>query len=144
MIRHTGIVVDDIEKSIEFYSKNFNLVVMKDMMESGSYIDNMIGMENIKVRTVKLVDVEGGLIELLKFEELPQVFSNSRWNLTDFGCSHMAFTVQDAELLHAHLKECGCVNVSPPQEPPGGKVKVFFSQVPKDFGGIFLEIVEEL
>ena len=28
MIRHTGIVVDDIEKSIEFYSKNFNLVVM--------------------------------------------------------------------------------------------------------------------
>jgi len=144
MIRHTGIVVDDIEKSIEFYSRNFNLVVMKDMMESGSYIDNMIGVRNVNVRTAKLVDAEGSLIELLKFEELPQIFNNSRWSLTDFGCSHVAFTVPDAESLHTHLQESGCINVSPPQEPPGGKVKVFFSQVPKDFGGIFLEIVEEL
>mgnify|MGYP003641955057 CR=1 FL=1 len=68
MIRHTGIVVGDIEKSIDFYSENFNLVVMKDMMERGSYIDNMLGIKDVSVRTVKLADTEGGLIELLKFE----------------------------------------------------------------------------
>tara|TARA_R110000824_G_scaffold248837_5_gene437819 strand:- start:734 stop:1168 length:435 start_codon:yes stop_codon:yes gene_type:complete len=144
MIRHTGIVVGDIEKSIDFYSENFNLVVMKDMMERGSYIDNMLGIKDVSVRTVKLADTEGGLIELLKFEDQPQAPNDSRWGLIDFGCSHMAFTVPDTEVLYTRLQEDGCINISRPQEPPGGKVKVFFSQTPKEFGGIFLEIVEEL
>ncbi len=144
MIRHTGIVVDDIDQSINFYSKNFNLVVTKDMLEEGSYISTMLGVPGAKVRTVKLADSKGGLLELLKFYDLPQVFEESFWKLTDFGCSHAAFTVPDAEGLFVQLQNSGCINVSLPLEPPGGKVKVFFTRTPKALGGVFLEIVEEL
>ena len=144
MIRHTGIVVDNIEESIDFYTSNFNLVVKSNMLEQGQYIDAMLGIADVKVRTVKLSDTKGGLIELLKFENLTQVFEGSFWRLADFGCSHVAFTVPDVELCHRQMADSGCINVSDPQTPPGNKVKVFFSQTPKKFGGVFIEIVQEL
>ena len=39
-IRHTGIVVSDIDKSIHFYGDLLGFKVCKDMIESGDYIDN--------------------------------------------------------------------------------------------------------
>ena len=144
MIRHTGIVVNDIEKSIDFYSENFNLVVKKDMVEQGEYINNMLGLSDVNVRTVKLSDSRGNQIELLRFSGLPQIAGSTLWwGITDFGCSHVAFTVEDASFMHTKLQEQGCRNISEPQTPPGGKVKVFFCYVPIEIGGTYLEIVEE-
>ena len=39
-IRHTGIVVSDAERSIDFYTNLLGFEIKKDMMESGDYIDN--------------------------------------------------------------------------------------------------------
>jgi catechol 2,3-dioxygenase-like lactoylglutathione lyase family enzyme len=36
-IRHTGIVVSDAEKSIDFYTNLLGFEIKKDMMESGDY-----------------------------------------------------------------------------------------------------------
>ena len=38
------------------------------MNEHGSYIDNMLGLEKVKVTTAKLKAPDGSLIELLKFK----------------------------------------------------------------------------
>ena len=66
-IRHTGIVVTDIEKSIDFYRQYFGFEVQKDMIESGEYIDNFCSLEGVKVRTVKMALENGDMIELLDF-----------------------------------------------------------------------------
>ena len=53
-VRHIGIVVKNIENSLKFYRDIFGLQIQRSMNESGKYIDNMLGFENVKVKTVKM------------------------------------------------------------------------------------------
>ena len=53
-IRHTGIVVSDIDKALHFYNKLLGFEIVKDMWESGEFIDNILGFQKVKVRTVKM------------------------------------------------------------------------------------------
>ena len=53
-IRHTGIVVSDIDESIKFYCDLLGFKIKKDMLESGEYIDNFSALKNAQVRTVKM------------------------------------------------------------------------------------------
>jgi catechol 2,3-dioxygenase-like lactoylglutathione lyase family enzyme len=53
-IRHTGIVVSDAEKSIDFYTKLLGFEIKKDMLESGDYIDNFSDLKDVVVRTIKM------------------------------------------------------------------------------------------
>ena len=53
-VRHVGIVVNNIENSLKFYRDIFGLQIQRSMNESGKYIDNMLGFENVKVKTVKM------------------------------------------------------------------------------------------
>ena len=66
-IRHTGIVVSDIEKSIDFYEK-LGFEIQKDMLESGDYIDNFSDLKDVRVRTVKMSLENGDMIELLWYK----------------------------------------------------------------------------
>ena len=51
-VRHVGITVSNLEKSISFYRDLLGFSVTKEMDESGQHIDNFSGLENIDVRTV--------------------------------------------------------------------------------------------
>ena len=52
-VRHVGIVVNNIENSLKFYRDIFGLQIQRSLSESGTYIDNMLGFENVKVKTIK-------------------------------------------------------------------------------------------
>ena len=54
-VRHIGIVVTNIEKSLKFYRDLLGLKIERSMNESGEYIDNMLGFENVHVKTCKNV-----------------------------------------------------------------------------------------
>ena len=54
-IRHTGIVVFDLDRSMHFYMEKLGFKVLKRMNESGSFTDQILGLENIEVTTVKMV-----------------------------------------------------------------------------------------
>jgi catechol 2,3-dioxygenase-like lactoylglutathione lyase family enzyme len=141
MLRHTGLVVRDMEKAISFYGDNFKLKVARDMVESGTYISKMLSLEDVKVRTVKMLDERENCLELLNFLNISSPYAASL--ISDVGCSHIAFTVEDVDELYSKFSELGFFLVSEPVVPPGGQVKVFFCQVPRQLGGVFLEIVEE-
>ena len=64
-LRHTGIVVDDIEKHFELWTNIMGFKVISDNIESGSQIESILGIPNVKVRTVKLSDDLEQVIELL-------------------------------------------------------------------------------
>ena len=67
--RHVGLVVDDMEGQINFYSDFFGFVVQRDMFEEGSFFEHLLGVPNIKARTVKMSDETGNIVlELLDFE----------------------------------------------------------------------------
>ena len=75
-IRHIGITVQDLKKSLNFFVKDLGFKIHKKMDEEGTYIEKMLNLPKIKVTTVKLKAPDGNLIELLKFKNLQH---KSKW-----------------------------------------------------------------
>lgn len=91
-IRHFGIVVSDIEKSLRFYRDLLGLKIKVDVLEEGKFIDTILGIENVRVRTVKMAADDGYLIELLWYKSHPRKRRKNN-DIRNIGASHPAFTV---------------------------------------------------
>lgn len=139
-IRHTGIVVSNLEKSIHFYGALLGLKIIKEMDECGSYIDKILNLKNASVKTIKMAADNGNLVELLYFKSHPKHIDYNR-EINDIGCSHVAFTVDDIDTEYAKLKEAGVSFISSPQYSPDKYARVAFC---KDPDGTFIELVEVL
>jgi|TARA_R110000744_G_scaffold97115_4_gene187731 catechol 2,3-dioxygenase-like lactoylglutathione lyase family enzyme len=139
-IRHTGIVVSDAERSIDFYTNLLGFEIKKDMMESGDYIDNFSDLSNARVRTIKMTLKNGDMVELLWYETHPDQPDMNR-PITKIGCSHFAMTVENLDKTYNRLVIAGVHFNSPPQLSPDGFAKVTFC---KDPDGSLIELVEEL
>ena len=140
LIRHTGIVVSDIDLAIQFYCDLLGFSVKVDQIESGKHIDRFLGLESTRVRTVKLSLGEGSMLELLSFLNPNALLSDHR-GLNSLGYTHIALTVDDIDSLYVKLKNFGCELLSKPQMSPDKKVKLCFCRDPE---GNYLELVQEL
>ncbi len=129
-IRHCGIVVSDMEKSLHFYRDILGLKIKVDALEEGEFIDTILGMQKVKVRTVKMAADEGdSLVELLFYHSQPK------------GASHTAFTVENLDNEYKKLKDQGVKFISEPQVSPNGKAKVALCYDPD---GVPVELVEQI
>lgn len=90
-IRHTGIVVENLRESLQFYQDKLGFTIDKEMDECGSFIDTILGYQDTKVTTVKLSLGNDQMVELLDFSSHKQ--SKLLRRLTDIGPTHLAFTV---------------------------------------------------
>lgn len=133
-LRHAGITVSDIDKSIEFYRDLLGLEIVADVVEDKAWIQKITSIQR-GLRTVKLSDNKGGLVELLYYSDS----SIRSHGLTDVGCSHIAFTVKCLDDVYSELKNRGVSFVSLPQS--NGKVKVAFCFDPDS---VCVELVELL
>ena len=52
--RHTGIIVSDINKSTNFYSKILGLKLNHKLYEHGEYFNNLINLKNQKAKVSKI------------------------------------------------------------------------------------------
>jgi len=138
-IRHTGIVVEDLETSMCFYRDLLGFQVKKQMEESGSFINTILDLERVAVTTVKMAAPDGQMIELLKFKTHPS--RKSARSINDIGITHIAFTVDDIDRKYQQLAGAGISFVSPPQTSRDGLARVTFCRAPE---GTFIELVEEL
>src|SRR5712691_6907267 len=66
-IRHTGIVVSDIETSLPFYRDLLGLQSWWDEIEEGPFVDAVTGVPGARIHTVKLKAPDGVSIELLQY-----------------------------------------------------------------------------
>lgn len=139
-IRHTGLVVSDLDLSLKFWCELLDFKVMRRMDESGFQLDAMMGLNCVNVTTVKLSANNGSMIELLKFNSHPD---SKSWNGTPYstGLTHVALTVDDLECCIKRLGENGYCSINVPQISPDGIVKVVYMRGPE---GILIELVEEL
>lgn len=138
-IRHFGIVVSDVERSLRFYRDLLGLKVVRVMDESGEYIDNMLLLQNTRVTTVKLSADSGlTLVELLEFKSHPHRTLGER-EVCSVGSSHVAFAVDDLDTIYRRLLQAGVNFNAPPQLSPEGYAKVTFCRDPD---GTLVELVE--
>jgi catechol 2,3-dioxygenase-like lactoylglutathione lyase family enzyme len=139
-IRHTGIVVSDMGRALEFYRDLMGLKTVIDFGEEGGFIDTVTNLKNVRLRMVKLVAEDGAMVELLHYASHPQP-ERLENKLCELGPTHLAFTVADVEQLYAEWSAKGVKCNSAPVISPDGKAKLFFCQDPD---GTFLEIVQML
>tara|TARA_B100001750_G_C14919699_1_gene308758 strand:+ start:38 stop:475 length:438 start_codon:yes stop_codon:yes gene_type:complete len=136
-VRHMGIVVSDMEKSLKFYRDLLGLKVKSLVDEEGEFLDNMLAHENVKNKVAKLYAKNGNaLVELID--------SKSYGNKKDrdfftIGASHFALTVDDLNETYDYLIKNGVKFTAPPQQSPDGFAKVTFCEDPD---GTLIELVE--
>lgn len=137
-IRHVGIVVNNLEVSVEFWKNFFSFEVLYDQFEPPFYIDELLNMKVDRLRTVKLKGKNNVLIELLKFDNLT---CNEKWNgeLSSVGLTHLALTVDNLDELLNRLLSAGYTSLSKILTPPNSKVNVVFVRGPEN---LMLELVE--
>jgi catechol 2,3-dioxygenase-like lactoylglutathione lyase family enzyme len=138
-VRHVGVVVSDMERSLQFYRELLGLSVVKDMEEYGQYADTLLGLPRVRVRTVKLAALGGPtLIELLHFRSHPRSAPAAR-EVCAVGPTHVALTVTDVDDVYLRLTGKHVPFVAPPQRSPDGYAKVTFCRDPD---GTLIELVE--
>jgi catechol 2,3-dioxygenase-like lactoylglutathione lyase family enzyme len=138
--RHVGIVVKDLVKTTDFWTSLIGFKLHVDAKEVSPYIDELLGIANPELRTVKLIDENGFIIELLEFANYPAE-DNWEGSLATTGLTHIALTVSDLESLTRKLKEIDYTFISEIKKSPNGAVKVVFVRGPE---GLMLELVEQL
>jgi catechol 2,3-dioxygenase-like lactoylglutathione lyase family enzyme len=138
--RHVGIVVKDLAKTTDFWTNLIGFKLHIDAIEQSPYIDELLGIPNPGLRTVKLIDENGFIIELLDFANYPAK-DNWEGNLATTGLTHIALTVSDLGSLTTKLKENNYKFISEIKKSPNGAVKVVFVKGPE---GLMLELVEPL
>ena len=136
-VRHMGIVVSDMEKSLKFYRDLLGLKVKSLVDEEGEFLDNMLARKNVKNKVAKLYAKNGNtLVELID--------SKSHGNKKDrdfftIGASHFALTVDDLDETYDYLIKNGVKFTASPQLTPDGFAKVTFCEDPD---GTLIELVE--
>jgi catechol-2,3-dioxygenase len=138
-VRHVGIVVNDLAKTKDFWINLMGFKPHTEEHEPSPYIDELLGISQPNLRTMKLIDSKKFIVELLKFENTN---SNKFWlgNMQSIGLTHIALTVSDLEKLVSKLKGSSYDTFSRIMVPPAKALKVVFVKGPE---GLILELVQE-
>ena len=133
-------MVNDLAKTRDFWINTLGFKLHVEAKEESPYIDELLAIKNPRLTTVKLIDSNGFIIELLKFDNY-QVENSWSGNLKTTGLTHIALTVDDLDELVPTLRKLDYQTLSEIKTSPNKKVKVVFVRGPE---GIMLELVQEL
>ena len=133
-------MVNDLDKTRDFWINTLGFELHVEAKEESPYIDELLAIKNPRLTTVKLIDSNGFIIELLKFEN-HQVENTWSGDLKTTGLTHIALTVDNLDVLVDRLSRQIYQTVSEIKMSPNKKVKVVFVKGPE---GIMLELVQEL
>ena len=140
-MRHTGYIVSDIEKSIQFYSNILGFKIIQDFWDDSDYINQITQTIGANVRMVKLTAPDNSVIELLSYEgSLPKT-QRANVPIYNIGEAHMALKVSSCEELYDLLVMNNIKVLSKPIISSEKIAKVFFCMDPDNYR---IELVEML
>ena len=138
-IRHTGIVVKDINESISFYRDLLQFNIYNEMDEEGPEISTFLGIKNVLIKTIKMKDSKGQMIELLYYKSSEK--KDHKIKLDQIGPTHIALSVNNLDSVFNNLSKKGIKFLSSPQITSDKFAKVAFCIAPE---GTFIELVQIL
>ena len=138
---HTGFIVRDIEKSVQFYTEVLGMRMAGRMEFHDGFIEQVLAFPQAHIKGGFVDTGEGHQLELIQYVS-PESGSVSI-NRNDLGAAHLAFFVEDIDRFYAATSDKGLDYLNPPAplEGENGKVvyKVCYAQDPD---GNWLEFVE--
>jgi catechol 2,3-dioxygenase-like lactoylglutathione lyase family enzyme len=139
-VRHTGIVVLDVNTWLEFLIEFFNFRIWIDQVEKGDFISHLLGIDNSEVRTIKLRDAKDGTIELLEFKTPANTFQPiTPLAPNSLGLTHIALEVQALDSTLEELFAKGYYPIAPVRVSEDGKARVCYLRGPEQ---VLFELVE--
>lgn len=139
-IRHTGIVVRDLNRALDFY-KSLGLKVLSRQVEEGPCIEQIVGLEKVRVETAKLASLCGGSLELLQYHSHPIQEEIIKQASNKLGCSHIALSVFSIKDTMLKITRLGGSSINDPTLSKCGNYLVAYCH---DCEGVLIEIVEEV
>lgn len=142
-IAHTGITVNNLEKSMEFYCGVLGFQVINapcDMVTDNEEGLAMLGMDGVLHRICLLEVVPGQYIELVEFGE-PKTITEQPMPLNNVGAQHISLEVDNIKEWIACLTEKGMTfnyKALPYETEKGTAWWIFF----KDPDGIAVELMQ--
>jgi catechol 2,3-dioxygenase-like lactoylglutathione lyase family enzyme len=139
-IRHTGLVVTDLARALDFWCGLLGFKIVRQMEESGPQVDAVLNLDAVSVTTAKVASPDGQQLELLHFKSHP---GRPAWegDPSSTGFTHIALTVKSMDETVSRLGAHGVQFPNAPQRSQDGKVIVTYAVGPEN---ILLELVEEL
>jgi catechol 2,3-dioxygenase-like lactoylglutathione lyase family enzyme len=139
-VRHTGIVVSDVDSWVEFLTSFFDFQVWIDQLEKGEFISHLLGIQDAEVRTLKLRDAKGGTIELLDFKKPKKTIQEANELAPNsMGITHIALEVEHLNSKLENLQAKGYYPIAPAWVSEDGKARVCYLRGPER---ILFELVE--
>jgi glyoxylase I family protein len=143
---HTGFVVEDLERSVAFYSGVLGMRIVTQMDREGETINQILGFPNAHIKGAFLVKGspdkdEGHQLELIQY--IAPVGGRARVQRNDWGATHLAFFVEDLDRFFKETSQRGLTYVNPPtsllDDAGDPRRKIAYSQDPD---GNWLEFIE--
>jgi catechol 2,3-dioxygenase-like lactoylglutathione lyase family enzyme len=138
---HTGFIVRDIEKSVQFYAEVLGMRIARRMEREGEFIEQVLNFPGTHIKGGFVDMGEGHQLELIQY--ITPTSGPGGINRNDLGASHLAFYVEDMDRFYAETSNKGLSYLNPPAVLLGdsGEVtrKVCYAQDPD---GNWLEFVE--
>lgn len=140
IIRHTGLVTNNLKKSLVFWTKYLKFKIHKEMDEDGDLINQIMLYNNVRLKTIKLKDKKNNLLELLYFKNKPKIKINKIKPYSN-GFTHISITVKNLNSLYKNLIRKKIKFNSKPKISSDGNVIMTYCKTPE---GAYLELVQEL
>jgi catechol 2,3-dioxygenase-like lactoylglutathione lyase family enzyme len=124
-IDHINIVVRSMEPMLTFYTQCLGMRATKDVVISGKWIDQVVGLQGVKARVIYLeVGSDAGpRIELIDYQNPAYVTSGDQDQPNALGIRHMAFAVKDIDVIVERLESRGVEFGSEVMTVPSGQVQ---------------------
>lgn len=141
-LRHVGIVIQEVEVWLDFLVKHLDFEIWIDQVETGSFISKLIAIPQSTVRTLKLKDRYGGVIELLYFlSPSSETRTNGGVKPNSLGLTHIALQVDSVDQKLENLSKFGLHPLNPATVSEDGQAKVCYMYGPEK---VLFELVELL
>ena len=104
---HVGVVVDDLAAAIEFFVE-LGLELQGEATVEGGWVDRVVGLDSVRAEIAMLQTSDGhGRLELTKFHTPPTQDGNRHAPANTPGMRHVAFAVEDIDVVVAGLRARG-------------------------------------
>ena len=138
---HTGFVVKDIEKSVQFYADVLGMRKGERVERQGEFVEQVLAFPGAHIDRTFMGKGEGHKLELVQY--LSPASGSGNFEINALGAAHLAFFVDDLDRFYAETSQRGLKYNNPPaaQYDDQGKVsmKACYAQDPD---GNWLEFVE--
>jgi len=138
---HTSYTVTDLDKTVAFFRDCFGFDVRVGADQGGSYMEDITGCEDAKMKCMIVNCPDGHQLELFQYLQ-PENRQHHAPRPCDTGASHMAFMVDDFD---AALSSCAEYDFTPINKKPtahlpdGREIRTVYL---RNEDGLMLEIIQ--